>query len=235
MTNIASTVYTKSDDKTVGLNNTPPHTTLIEALWVLFNSTASTTEPSEPSTPEALAVVMHMIRIPRETSTLNCYHTGTLGAYIRLNDLKVNEVLSDNYCGFHTAIALLHIDTRKALVHKTPEYMLRYTEETSVYLKLHNITDYDGIVNLLMTSNRWLTVDELSFIFKAHGKCPVAITPNTYPIYDPQCVYYIIQNCHYEPVTHVQHGVVSVSHCLYACDQLCLYSVIVTSCFLGSL
>lgn len=64
MTNIASTVYSKCHDNTVAFNNTTPHTTLIEAIWVLFKSpTSEMTGPfmSEPSTPEALAVMMHLV------------------------------------------------------------------------------------------------------------------------------------------------------------------------------
>lgn len=73
--------------------------------------------------------------------------------------------------------------------------------ESTTYLQLEGITDHQGCVTLLMTPNRWLSVDEMHFIFKAHGKSSVAITSNVYPIYDPQCLYYIIHNNHYEPVT----------------------------------
>lgn len=308
MMNIASTVYTKTQK--IEVTTCPiSQFTLIGALWVLLMR--QETKTAEPSTPDALAVMVHLavkhfkgacdeatvkllrvcndiekistqcnqeaefipivaitgglfglnvelnvngytyhvtnehyrgtwapgsicyrnhlwyvqaegvngtVSVPPEPRTVNCYHTGTLGAYIRLNGLKVDRVSSDDYCGFHTAAVLLGIIkgdrsdpvhrgdkyVREMLSGNTAAYMMdnKHLTEIQVYLDWMKIVDAKGLVDLFMTPRRWLTVDEVTFILKAHNRCLVeAITENSYPIYNPECTYFLIKSNHFEPVT----------------------------------
>ena len=314
MANIASTVCVKKTQDRVDVRGTS-HRTLIEALWVLFvhsktspvapaapDSTVTATAPVEPSTPEALAVMVHLavkcfnlgtdtslrvcndltalydvcyqepefipiaaivgglfgvnvelhvhgttyyifnkhyngrwapgsicyisgvwyamgkdhnlhVQVPQEKSTSNRHHTGTLGAYLRLNDLNVREVPSDHYCGFHTVAVLLGLDggnrvdrdVSKMLVCTTAQYMMLNPDnkEIQAYLGLNKINGQEDLVDRLMLPDRWLTVDEVNFMLQAHGKQSAVITEYSYPIYNPNCSHYILKACHYEPVIHV--------------------------------
>lgn len=324
MANIASTVYMKtqdrvdmrSQDKVDITRYRNSHHTLINALWVLFMrsktsqvatagvASTATAAPVEPSTPEALAVMVHLavksfnpeetgtpfgvcndikamyttacyeeaqfipitaivgglfgvnvelnvngcnyyivndhyhglwapgsicynsgvwsvmveglpvaVDIPKETGTSDCYHVGTLGAYMRLNHLKVCKVLSDDYCGFHTVDALLEIgprdhgdpNVRKLLVDRTAEYIIKCEQQDiiKVYLSLNSITNLQGLTCLLMEEKRWLHIEEVTFMLKAYDKVPAAITENSYPIYNPEFTHFLLNSCHYEPVMHV--------------------------------
>ncbi|KAJ7984089.1 hypothetical protein DPEC_G00363720 [Dallia pectoralis] len=149
----------------------------------------------------------HQVSTPQEPRTVNCYHTGTLGAYIRLNNLKLDKVPSDNYCGFHTVAALLggpqfgspcaH-GARKTLVQKTTEYMLsnQAVDGIQTYLEINQIYTREDLTSLLMQDNRWLSTEEVTFMLNAYGKLSTMITEHSYPIFDPN-------RTHFEPVTHV--------------------------------
>lgn len=311
MANLASTVCIKTPNKIQTDMTTSNHCTLLEALWVLFMHcyvspcappTVLQTTALEPSTPEALAVMVHLavktfkdmvttplgvcndikkmynnpcheeqefiplagivgglfgvnvelnvngynyyilnehyngvwapgsicyingnwqvmakslnvpVRVPREKPTENCYHTGTLCAYIRLNDLKVGKVPSDNYCGFHTVAMLLsnfkaHCPqaARKNMVCKTAKYMTdsMSSEELIAYLGCNTPTSCTYVEAILMEDNRYLSVEEVNFILRAHDKVSAVITETSYPIYQPHVCYYLIHNQHFEPVMHV--------------------------------
>jgi hypothetical protein len=154
--------------------------------------------------------------IPHETPTSYCYHTGTLGAYVRLNNLKVVTVPSDNYCGFHTVAALVglfrdndnekgYCDLRKTMVSETSEYMIRNKNDPgiAVYLEMNKCTSHQRLTDYLMQRNRWLSVDEVTFMLMAYKKLPVVITEHSYPIYELGCAHVLIKGNHYEPVVHV--------------------------------
>ena len=295
MTNIASTVYTRSQVDTEGMGM--PHRdscqirTLIEALWVLVHSKAGPSA-EEPSTPAALAVMVHLaakrcdndslaacndiqrvrgvchadtdfipiaaivgglfgvnvelqvlgnkyqvhnvyynqkwapesivwdgshwyvsgvnIPIPQEEKNVDCHQSDTLCAYMRLNDLKVVKVPSDNYCGFHTVAVLLwgqnsSCKSRREMVSRTADYMMRNKDNDDL-IRVYLETFVDGpdsrkAVELLLTKeNRWLTVDEVSFILKVYGKHTAVITEHSYPIYNPECTHVLITGGHYQPV-----------------------------------
>lgn len=155
---------------------------------------------------------LNSFEVPHEKPTVNCYHTGTLGAYVRLNNLKVYRVQSDNYCGFHTVAMLVggyngKIDhrLRRTLAGKTAKYMIDNISitEIRVYLNMNNIYTQETLTNNLMHHNRWLSVEEVTFMLKAHSKLSAMITENSYPIYNPECIYFLIKAHHYEPVMHV--------------------------------
>ena len=147
------------------------------------------------------------IPLPLEKSTSNCHHAGTLAAYVRLNNLEVKKVPSDDYCGFHTVAVLLNLvadstyELRKKLVGKAVDYMLtnKSDEGIQVYLHLHKTTTAADLNNLLMQSNRWLSIDEVTFMLKAHGKPSEVITEYSYPIYNPDVAHFLIKSNHYEP------------------------------------
>ncbi|KAE8287285.1 hypothetical protein D5F01_LYC13323 [Larimichthys crocea] len=154
------------------------------------------------------------VRVPHEKSTVHCYHDGTLGAYVRLNDLKVVKVPSDSYCGFHTVAVLLGFtkgsdecarDLRERLVLETSIYMTQHkqTEGIRTYLEFHEIKRQRDLTTLLMTPNRWLSVEEVAFILEAYGKPSAVITENSYPIYTATCCHFLIKACHYEPVMSI--------------------------------
>ena len=156
--------------------------------------------------------VEHPVNLPRENLTGNCYHRGTLGAYMRLNNLKVAKVDSDDYCGFHTVAILLgktigaaDFTIRQTLVTTTVDYMIanKNLDEIDVYLKLNKIQTPEDLRSLLMKANRWLTVDEVSFILRANGKRSSMILESSYPIYNSECCHYIIKAAHFEPVLPV--------------------------------
>ena len=148
------------------------------------------------------------IPLPLEKSTSNCHHSGTLAAYVRLNNLKVKQVPSDGYCGFHTVAVLLGLAAnsnyklRKKLVGKTVDYMQKNPSDAGiqVYLQLHETKTSDQLNTLLMQSKRWLSVDEVALILQAHGKLSDVITENSYPIYNPEVTHFLIKDHHYEPV-----------------------------------
>lgn len=123
------------------------------------------------------------VSIPHEPHRPDCYHKGTLGAYCRLNDLQVVRVPSDNYCGFHTVAALIGLirangmcdrDVRKLMVSKTAEYMIRNKDDTGigVYLKCNNCTSDQGLTDVLMQPDRWLSIDEVKLHAHCTGKDP---------------------------------------------------------------
>lgn len=156
------------------------------------------------------------VLIPHELPTSYCYHAGTLGAYVRLNNLKVCRVPSDNYCGFHTVASLLglfrdndnekgYCDVRKMIVSKTSEYMIRNKSVSgiSVYLNNNNCSRHQDLTDLLMKQDRWLSVDEVNFMLMAHERIPVVITEHSCPIYELGCSHFLIKGYHYEPVVHV--------------------------------
>ncbi|KAI4792910.1 hypothetical protein KUCAC02_033105 [Chaenocephalus aceratus] len=156
------------------------------------------------------------VRIPRETGNVDCYHTGTLSAYMRLNDLKVDTVPSDNHCGFHAVAALLgtrdrvglecHEGVRRELVRKTATYMMDRKGsqvEIRVYLELNSIDGVGALEDLLMEHNRWLSTEELTFMLSAHGKRAEVIAEHSYPIYTSECTYVLLKDNHYEPVSRV--------------------------------
>ncbi|TKS75711.1 hypothetical protein D9C73_010128 [Collichthys lucidus] len=287
MTNIAFTGYTKTRREMGTLDRflTVSFGTLAEALWVLFmygaereelSSTASVSA-TEPATPEALAVMVHLavkcfeqhgadktfngvcndiqkmytgtchreeaflpitaivgglfgmnvelnvdgkgawyvivkgvnqlaVRVPHEKPTLDCYHGGTLHAYVRLNNLKVVKVQSDNYCGFHTVAKLLGLgdkdSDRESLASKTSRYMTQNERKTGIraYLDLHKIQSEEALTNLLMRTNRWLSSEEVTFMLEAHDKLSAMITENSYPIYTATRCHFLIKAAHFEPV-----------------------------------
>lgn len=152
-----------------------------------------------------------LITVTHEPSSDKCHHSGTIAAYCRLNDLRVERTSNDNYCGFHTACVLLHktltagkcdYDARRRLVEQTVKYLMvnkDTNEEVKVYLQDNTINTAIELNSLLMERARWLSVEELTFILKAHGKNSVVITEHSYPIYDQDCVYFLIKSNHFEP------------------------------------
>ncbi|TKS64993.1 hypothetical protein D9C73_027785 [Collichthys lucidus] len=146
------------------------------------------------------------VRVPHEKPTLDCYHGGTLHAYVRLNNLKVVKVQSDNYCGFHTVAKLLGLgdkeSDRKSLASKTSRYMTQNDRKTGirVYLNLLGIQSEQALTNLLMRTNRWLSSEEVTFMLEAHGKLSAMITENSYPIYTATRCHFLIKAAHFEPV-----------------------------------
>lgn len=146
--------------------------------------------------------------VSREQATSDCYHTGTLAAYMRLNDLKVSQVLSDGHCGFHTVAVLCGLtstgkcdeDLRKTLVNKTADYVISNKNAHEAYLGSIKMNTVDQLKSLLMTHKRWLTVDEVCMMLRANGKQPAMISEATYPIYNSDFSHFLYKCSHYEPV-----------------------------------
>lgn len=56
------------------------------------------------------------------------------------------------------------------------------------------------MTELLMRKNRWLSVEEVTFMLEVHGKQPAVITENSYPVYQAHMAHFLIMNKHYEPI-----------------------------------
>lgn len=133
--------------------------------------------------------------------------TDTFKEYLRLNDLTVTTVPADSYCGFHTALVLLDGSVyctrteRAGLVKTTAAYIMSQTDASiQVYKDCNNIHRQQDLYDMLMTPNRWLSVDELHFILLASGKRSLCITKHSYPLYSDDHVYFHIDNNHFQPV-----------------------------------
>lgn len=151
---------------------------------------------------------------PREKSNAACHHGGTLAAYIRLNELRVIKVPSDNHCGFHTAAVLLDMGSRcddammALLVRRTAEYIFGQAKDDNssgcnAYLLANKCRSTQELIDVLATKNRWLSVDELTLMLRAHGKLASAITEHAYPIRSPNVLLFSIARKHFEPVVPV--------------------------------
>lgn len=133
----------------------------------------------------------------------------TLKEYLRLNDIAVKPVKSDGYCGFHTASVLLDLglecsfEARDILVRKTAAHIFAQraqNREFTVYLNDNKVDGENALYTLLMTPERWLSVEEVHFILLAHGKNSLFITKNSYPLYSDEHVYFHIDNNHFQPI-----------------------------------
>lgn len=133
----------------------------------------------------------------------------TLKEYLRLNDIAVKPVKSDGYCGFHTASVLLDLgqecsfEARDILVRKTAAHIFAQraqNREFTVYLNDNKVDGENALYTLLMTPERWLSVEEVQFILLAHGKNSLFITKNSYPLYSDEHVYFHIDNNHFQPI-----------------------------------
>ena len=151
---------------------------------------------------------LRTVHAPQEMTDTHCYHKGTLRAYVRLNNLNVVKVPSDNHCGFHTVAALVGLDyrrvDRKTLIDTTVKYIESnsYDEGIKSYLSVEKV-DTEGLTDHLMQYQRWLSVDEVSLMLKAHGKFPVMITEHSFPIYNPDHSHFLFTKWHYEPVMSI--------------------------------
>lgn len=134
----------------------------------------------------------------------------TLNAYLHLNGLYTKTVLTDNYCGFHAINKLLNIyagndvtHLRDKIVSKTVAYVYGTGKETAIvkaYLTYLKIDSREGLYDKLMETDRWLTVQDMSIIFLAHGTKCEFILETTYPVYQTDTTYVSLAGNHYEPV-----------------------------------
>ncbi|AWP19552.1 Hypothetical protein SMAX5B_008374 [Scophthalmus maximus] len=151
--------------------------------------------------------------VPEPKREQHCYHRGTYRAYTRLNSLRVIEVASDGYCGFHAVSTLLDgtsakagFERRRRLSEITAAFVsanLRHRSDIETYLKVNNQVDVQGLTQYLMTTERWLDVQDLRYMLEAHEKTLGLITENSSPIYKPTCAHVLIKDNHYEPLLPV--------------------------------
>jgi hypothetical protein len=91
------------------------------------------------------------------------------------------------------------------MVSTTAEYIIKNKNDSGirVYLELINCTSDQSLTDVLMQQDRWLSIDEVTFMLMAHERLPVVITEHSYPIYKLGCAHFLIKAHHYEPVVHV--------------------------------
>lgn len=92
--------------------------------------------------------------VPEPKREQHCYHRGTYRAYTRLNSLRVIEVASDGYCGFHAVSTLLDgtsakagFERRRRLSEITAAFVsanLRHRSDIETYLKVNNQVKCSG-------------------------------------------------------------------------------------------
>ena len=147
--------------------------------------------------------------VPTESRT-NCHHGKEIAAYLRLNNLKLIEVRGDNSCGFHTISTLLDRgscttpESRGVILDTFVAYVEKNKHETEIQTYMQSLTQNSTKLEISQLkddmSSRWLSLDEVNLVLKAHGKTPCGLTVYSFPIYSSQSSAFLCANHHFEPI-----------------------------------